>query len=89
MGFYPSKINADLPYFDLQNGCFAEKEFLHNHFINGKNLQNFKAILFKEKKNISQENRKKLLLILLDYYKLHHHELKNLKSHTVIEQLRQ
>ena len=80
---------SDLPYFDLQNGCFAEKEFLHNHFINGENLQNFKSILFKEKKNISKENRKKLLLILLDYYKLHHHELKNLKSHTVIEQLRQ
>ena len=89
LGFYPSKINADLPYFDLQNGCFAEKEFVHNYFINGENLQNFKALLFKEKKNISQENRKKLLLILLDYYKLHHYELKNLKSHTVIEQLRQ
>ncbi len=89
LGFYPSKENSELPFYDLQNGCFSKKAFSHSHFISGEDLQNFKTILFREKKNISQENRKKILLILLDYYKLHHHELKNLKSHKVIEQLRQ
>ena len=89
LGFYPSKENSELSFYDLQNGCFSGKALTHNHFINGENLQNFKAILFQEKKNISQENRKKILIILLDYYKLHHYELKNLKSHSVIEQLRQ
>ncbi len=89
LGFYPSKENSELSFYDLQNGCFSEKALTHNHFISGEDLQNFKAILFQEKKNISQKNRKKILLILLDYYKLHHHELKNLKSHSVIEQLRQ
>jgi len=89
LGFYPSKENSELSFYDLQNGCFSSKVFAHTHFISGEDLQNFKALLFKEKKKISQENRKKILLILLDYYKLHHHELKNLKSHSVIEQLRQ
>ncbi len=89
LGFYPSKLNAELPYFDLQNGCFAEKEFGHIHFIKGEDLYNFKALLFKIKKDVSYAERGRVLLILLDYYKLHHHELKNLKSHVVIEQLRQ
>ena len=89
LGFYPSKENSELSFYDLQNGCFSKKGFSHNHFISGEDLQNFKTILFQEKKNISQENRKKILLILLDYYRLHHYELKNLKSHNVIEQLRQ
>ncbi|MBC8266173.1 MAG: DNA repair protein RecO [Flavobacteriales bacterium] len=89
LGFYPSKENDVLPFFDLQNGCFSEKKNSHNHFIDGEDLQNFKALLFNWKVNISYGNRKKILLILLDYYKLHHHELKNLKSHRVIEQLRQ
>ena len=89
LGFYPSKENSELSFYDLQNGCFSKKRFSHNHFISGEDLQNFKTILFQEKKSISQENRKKILLILLDYYRLHHYELKNLKSHNVIEQLRQ
>jgi|TARA_B110000014_G_C20110362_1_gene584790 DNA repair protein RecO (recombination protein O) len=89
LGFYPSKENSELSFYDLQNGCFSKKGFSHNHFISGEDLQNFKTILFQEKKNMSQENRKKILLILLDYYRLHHYELKNLKSHNVIEQLRQ
>ena len=89
LGFYPSKLNAELPYFDLQNGSFAEKEFGHIYFIKGEDLYNFKALLFKIKKDISYAERGRVLLILLDYYKLHHHELKNLKSHAVIEQLRQ
>jgi len=88
LGFYPSKENSELSFYDLQNGCFSKKAFAHSHFISGEDLQNFKTILFRENKNVSQENRKKILLILLDYYKLHHHELRNLKSHNVIEQLR-
>jgi len=89
LGFYPSKLNAELPYFDLQNGCFVETEFGHSHFIKGENLHNFKALLFGKKERLSHTDRKKMILILLDYYKLHHHELKNLNSHRVIEQLRQ
>ena len=89
LGFYPSKENSELSFYDLQNGCFSKKGFSHNHFISGEDLQNFKTILFQEKKNMSQENRKKILLILLDYYRLHHYELKNLKSYAIIEQLRQ
>ena len=89
LGFYPSKLYSEFPFFDLQNGCFAEKGFGHNYFIKGEELSNFKKLLLEEKTNFSPSERKKILLILLDYYKLHHHEIKNLKSHIVIEQLRQ
>jgi len=89
LGFYPSKRNVDFPFFDLQNGCFTKNEPEHKCFIKEGNLFNFKSLLQDEKANFSLKVRRSLLLILLDYYKLHHHELKNLKSHIIIEQLRQ
>ena len=45
-----------------------------------------KAVTTKMKNTFLE--RRDMLLILLDYYKLHHHELKNLKSHIVIQELR-
>ena len=89
LGFYPSKKNDDFPFFDLQNGCFTQSDFGHNHFIKDEALSNFRSLLLNEKVAFSQKERGGLLLILLDYFRLHHHELKNLKSHTVIEQLNQ
>ena len=87
LGFYPSKNNDVFPFFDLQNGCFTKSDFGHNHFIKDEALSNFRSLLLNEKVAFSQKERGGLLLILLDYFKIHHHELKNLKSHTVIEQL--
>mgnify|MGYP001307035586 FL=1 len=87
LGFYPSKENHNMKYFDLENGYFSNKIETNSQFIYGENLENFKSILFGEKKNLPKKVRKKLLLILLDYYKLHYYELKNLKSHNVIEEL--
>lgn len=89
LGFFPSKNNASFPFFDLQNGCFTKSDFGHNHFIKDEALSNFRSLLLNEKVTFSKYERGSLLLILLDYFKLHHHELKNLKSHTVIEQLNQ
>lgn len=88
LGFYPSKENLDFPFFDLQNGCFTKSEFGHPHFIKGEELHNFKSLLLNNKIKLSYKERGDMLLILLDYYKLHHHELKNLKSHLVIQELR-
>jgi DNA repair protein RecO (recombination protein O) len=87
LGFYPSKEYSDLPFFDLLNGHFSKNGVKHSHFIAGTDLHNFKSLLLGSKTDLSYRDRKGLLLILLDYFKLHHHELKNLKSHTVIEQL--
>tara|TARA_B100000959_G_C14791571_1_gene545829 strand:- start:24 stop:731 length:708 start_codon:yes stop_codon:yes gene_type:complete len=87
LGFYPSKENISLPFFDLQNGRFSTKESGHSHYISGADLHNFKSLLLGLRPDLTYMDRKTLLLILLDYFKLHHHELKNLKSHTVIEQL--
>ena len=87
LGFLPSKLNSTLPYFDLLNGCFSKIGSEHNYYINGDDLNFFKSILFNKNESIPKSYRKKILLILLDYYKLHHHELKNLKSFKVIEDL--
>ncbi len=87
LGFYPSKENSDLPFFDLLNGLFSVTETKHSHFISGTDLHNFKSLLLELKIDLTYQDRKALLLILLDYFKLHHYELKNLKSHIVIEQL--
>jgi len=87
LGFCPSKEYSNLPFFDLQNGRFSEKEAKHSHFISGTDLHNFKSLLLGPRIDIPYQDRKALLLILLEYFKLHHYELKNLKSHTVIKQL--
>lgn len=89
LGFYPSKKNIDFPFFDLQNGCFTVGKTGHQHFISGEHLSSFKSLLLAEKKKFSKKDRGEVLIILMDYFKLHHHELKNLKSHKVMEQLRQ
>ena len=89
LGFYPSKNNLNFPFFDLQNGCFTKDDFGHTYFIKDKLLSNFKSLLINENISFSQKERGSLLRVLLDYFKLHHHELKNLKSHTIIEQLNQ
>lgn len=89
LGFYPSKKNDHFPFFDLQNGCFEKSDVSHSYFIKDEELSNFKSLLLNETVAFSQKERGVLLLILLDYFKLHHHEFKNLKSHTIIEQLNQ
>jgi len=87
LGFYPSKKNQNMKYFDLQNGCFSNEIENGSKFIDGENLESFKTLLFDKTKYLPQKMRKKLLLILLDYYRLHYYELKNLKSPKIIAEL--
>ncbi|MBC8295200.1 MAG: DNA repair protein RecO [Pelagibacterales bacterium] len=88
MGFYPLNKEENSPYFNLELGEFTNSTEQLNYYINQKNSHYFKALLNKQKITIPYANRNQLLLDLINYYKLQHHELKNMTSHLIIESLR-
>ena len=88
MGFYPLNKEEASIYFNLELGEFTNSTEQLNYYINQENSRYFKALLNKQKITIPYANRNQLLLDLIDYYKLQHHELKNMTSHLIIESLR-
>jgi DNA repair protein RecO (recombination protein O) len=88
MGFYPLNKEEASIYFNLELGEFTNSIEQLNYYINQENSRYFKALLNKQKITIPYANRNQLLLDLIDYYKLQHHELKNMTSHLIIESLR-
>jgi len=88
MGFYPLNKEETSIYFNLELGEFTNSTEQLNYYINQENSRYFKALLNKQKITIPYVNRNQLLLDLIDYYKLQHHELKNMTSHLIIESLR-
>jgi DNA repair protein RecO (recombination protein O) len=88
MGFYPLNKEENSIYFNLEFGEFTNSTEQLNYYINEENSHYFKALLNKQKITIPYANRNQLLLDLIDYYKLQHHELKNMTSHLIIESLR-
>ena len=88
MGFYPLNKKEESAYFNLELGEFTNSTEQLNYYINQENSYYFNALLNKQKITIPYSNRKQLLLDLIDYYKLQHHELKNMTSHLIIESLR-
>ena len=88
MGFYPLNKKETNIYFNLELGEFTNSPEQLNYYINEENSHYFKALLKKQKITIPYKNRNQLLLDLIDYYKLQHHELKNMTSHLIIESLR-
>jgi DNA repair protein RecO (recombination protein O) len=88
MGFYPLNKEETSIYFNLELGEFTNNTEQLNYYINQENSHYFKALLKKQKITIPYKNRNQLLLDLIDYYKLQHHELKNMTSHLIIKALR-
>ena len=88
MGFYPLNKEENSIYFNLELGEFTNSTEQLNCYINQENSHYFKALLNNQKITIPYANRNQLLLDLIDYYKLQHHELKNITSHLIIESLR-
>ena len=88
MGFYPLNKKENSPYFNLELGEFTNSPKQLNYYINQENSRYFKALLDKKKVIIPYVNRNQILLNLIDYYRLQHHELKNITSHLIIESLR-
>jgi hypothetical protein len=88
MGFYPLNKEENSTYFNLELGEFTNSTEQLNYYITQENSHYFKTLLNKQKITIPYANRNQLLLDLIDYYKLQHHELKNMTSHLIIESLR-
>ena len=88
MGFYPLNRKENNTFFNLELGEFTDSAEQLNYYINEENSRYFKDLLNKKKIIIPYDNRNQLLLNLIDYYKLQHHELKNMISHLIIKSLR-
>ena len=88
LGFLPSKDQIDGDYFNLEFGEFTNNQQQLNHFIKKENSYYLRKLLENKDINIPYKNRNEILLHLIQYYKLQHHELKNMTSHLIIESLR-
>ena len=88
MGFYPLNKKENNTYFNLELEEFTNSTEQLNYYINQGNSHYFKDLLNKKKITIPYINRNQLILNLIDYYKLQHHELKNMTSHLIIKALR-
>ena len=88
LGFLPSKDQIDGDYFNLEFGEFTNNQQQLNHFIKKDNSYYLRKLLENKDINIPYKNRNEILLHLIQYYKLQHHELKNMTSHLIIESLR-
>ena len=85
-GFYPSTDNLEFPYFDLEKGEFTMSKETYTLSIENSNY--LKSLITETDCIIPYQNRNKMLKSFIKYYELHHHELKNIKSHLIIESLR-
>jgi len=88
LGFLPSKDQKDGDYFNMEFGEFTNNYEQLDHFIKKDNSYYLRKLLENKNINIPYQNRNQILLHLIKYYKLQHHELKNITSHLIIESLR-
>ena len=88
LGFYPSKTKKNMPFFNMENGEFSEKKELQNISLDKEKSDYLKALIENQHVSINQKKKTELLKDFLRYYKLHHYNLDNIKSHLVIESLR-
>jgi len=88
LGCYPDTSRQDLPYFDLQEGCFLSTPGV-NPILKGEELENFKQFLginFDGLLSVKLNNnqRQELLKTLLLYFELHLHGFRTPKSLAVL-----
>jgi DNA repair protein RecO (recombination protein O) len=88
LGFSPSKEEINGAYFNMELGCFTNNKHQLNYHIEKNNSSYLRELLENKDINIPYKNRNQILLHLIKYYKLQHHELKNMTSHLIIESLR-
>ena len=88
LGFSPSKEEINGSYFNLELGGFTSKKQQLNYYVEKHNSIYLRKLLENKDVIIPYENRNQILLHLIQYYKLQHHELKNMTSHLIIESLR-
>jgi len=88
LGFSPSKEDTNGVYFNMELGGFTNNNQQLNYYIEKDNSTYLRELLENKDINIPYQNRNEILLHLIQYYKLQHHELKNMTSHLIIESLR-
>ena len=88
LGFSPSKEEVNGVYFNMELGGFTNNNQQLKYYIEKDNSIYLRELLENKDINIPYQNRNQILLHLIQYYKLQHHELKNMTSHLIIESLR-
>tara|TARA_B100000767_G_scaffold65839_1_gene62209 strand:+ start:12 stop:719 length:708 start_codon:yes stop_codon:yes gene_type:complete len=88
LGFSPSQEKTNGEYFNMELGQFTNKKQKLNYCVEKDNSIYLRKLLENKDVNIPSQNRNQILLHLIQYYKLQHHELKNMTSHLIIESLR-
>ena len=88
LGFSPSKEEINGAYFNIELGGFTNNNQQLNYYVEKDNSSYLRELLENKDINIPYQNRNQILLHLIQYYKLQHHELKNMTSHLIIESLR-
>ena len=88
LGFLPSKDQIDGDYFNMEFGEFTNNLQQLDYYIQKDNSYYLRNLLENKNINIPHQNRNQILLHLIQYYKLQHHELKNINSHLIIGSLR-
>ena len=88
LGFSPSREQKNGVYFNMELGEFTNKKQHIKYNIEKDNSTYLRALIENKNINIPYKNRSQILLYLIQYYKIQHHELKNMTSHLIIESLR-
>jgi len=88
LGFSPSKEQVNGEYFNMELGQFTNNQQQLDCHVEKENSIYLRELLENKDIDIPYQNRNKILLHLIQYYKLQHHELKNMTSHLIIESLR-
>jgi len=86
LGFYPSLTEINKPFFNLESGSFSTENTKETS-LDQQNSNYLRDLLKNTMPAIPKKNKSKLLKKIMQYYKLHHYNLDNIKSHLVVETL--
>lgn len=91
LGFYPSEVDVNAYYFDLEAGKFVESE-VGSYCVSGETLTYLKQLLgikfdVNKKLQISLTQKRELLNMILLYFKLHLDGFRKPKSLDVLNQI--
>tara|TARA_B100000900_G_C20553802_1_gene705900 strand:+ start:210 stop:929 length:720 start_codon:yes stop_codon:yes gene_type:complete len=91
LGFFPNINHQNLPYFDLENGCFTTHKSTHlvDDAATVSVLKSYLGTTFDELSEVlvSKQNRKQLLEVLMKYYQIHLQGFTRPKSLNVLHEI--
>lgn len=93
LGFSPKGAKeANLPYFDMQEGIFVAHEPFHPYFLDGETVADFRKLILTGLENIEELKlnnirRRNILDALTTFYQLHLPELGKIKSLDVLRMM--